>query len=84
MGKPIGEALREEADRLLHADFRDDAKAVFMQFFNSRPRIDSGEWTIYCQAQIDVLQEYHSGKAGVPLRRIEIDIIDGTYGLRKP
>ncbi|QPC87111.1 hypothetical protein GA830_10430 [Mesorhizobium sp. NBSH29] len=82
--KSISEALWEEADRLLHAQYEVDAKDVFRRFSNNQPPIDNGEWTIYCQAQIDALRDYHAEELGVPLRRIEIDIVKGEYVLLKP
>lgn len=70
--KSIGETLREWADQHLHADFLAHARMIIRRYRDNAPRIDSGEWLVDCEREINAYLPVFSEEAGVQLRPIKL------------
>lgn len=74
--RTIGRALQEWADVELHADFLFHAKTIIRRYRDNAPRIDTGEWVVDCEREINAYLPVFSEEAGVQLRpiRLEYDV----------
>lgn len=77
MAKPIGQALAEWADEQLHADFIFHANTIIKRYQDHAPRIDTGEWWVDCEREINAYREVFSEEAGVQLRRLQLESVNG-------
>lgn len=73
MSRPIVDALADWADQQLHADFVDHAQRILQRYLTRAPRIDTGEWWIDCELEINAYLSVFSEEAGVRLRRIRLE-----------
>lgn len=72
-GRTIAEALFRDADRARHQELIDLALDLIRDHEDHAPRIDTGEWSIHAQEQIDDLRDFLNLTTDPPLRRVQLD-----------